>query len=759
MVMVVLFTLLLLAGILAATLRLSLGSRQNTADQAATLKAQYGAESRMAEVTQRLRDYQTILSPTRPGPDGTTITNILVPPATTKAELLTYAEQFCNFSAASNPWRATDEFKQARTDKDDDLFDTAQQCMVDGTKVEANQFEVLADIITPEAYAVLEQSAERPSDTSNSDITKAWWTNLLTTQQSGTDWKLNLRARRVVQLTPTRYRFYFGVVNAKARAQDGVTQRVLLASRATDGEWWFEIQLPNLLEDVLMTNHHRARVAADAAYDSAGAPGVNFTDQEFDGSIHTNEKFLFSSSATTKFRDKVSSVGCTDLPRDGRPESGDCSKTVGVYIGNSFKAPSSSSTEAAQRDRSIADQIVAGTKNVDTVAGTTSVDFVKKSDNTVDYGKTDFTASYKPLPENENDQIQAAKDNGLYFGGSVQSLQLKAGDQNGNPLSSYANNKWTETAGNIYQYITVSRKEVSKTRTCATGTWNYADKVSGTGYVPTAAYTNQPSPIEGNIAKQTIIVWRKTRYQIRSVTCKDVESTTVVNEEYRYGPDMVLKKKPTGGNWANATTEKAEFNGVIYAPAFAKVAGPARTNSDTTGALDKAPPALTSFAQMTLASSDDITLSSDLTMSETPCTFAQTRATPPCTRKPRNVLGIYSQNGDIIFDNPLPRNVNVHAAIIASTGQATVKDYNTRTQNGDVKLIGSLIENWYGAFGTFGNSNTGYGRDFTYDNRLNTGIIPPFFPVSPRWDIKQASEVSTNRLFNLISTNTKASSF
>lgn len=747
LILVVLLTLLLLAAVLATTMRLGLTSRQNTADQKALLQTQYAAESKLAEVTQRLRDYQGILSPTRPGPNSTTITHILVPPATTKAELQTYAEQFCNFDATANPWKDTEEFKTARTPDDKDLFDTAQECTVDASKVGTKQFEVLGDIITPEAYEVLEESSERPSDTSDSDTTRAWWTNLLTTQQSGTGWKLDLRARRVVQLTPVRYRFYFGVLNARVRAQDGASERVLLASRATDGEWWFEIQLPNLLEDVLMTNHHRAK---STQYDPAGTPGVNFTDQEFDGSIHTNEKFLFSSGATTKFRDKVSSVGCIDLPRDGRPASGDCAKTVGAYIGSNLKSPASSSTSDAQRDRSIADQIIGGTSNVD---------FVKKSDNTIDYAKTDFTASYKPLPENENDQIQAAKDGGLYFGASVESLTLKAGDQNGNPLSSYANDKWSEASGNIYQYIVVSRKEVSTTRSCTTGNWTYADKRSGSKYVPTAAYNSQVSPIEGNIAKQQITVFGKTRYQIRTVTCKNVESSTTVNEEYRYGPDMVLKKKPAGGTWANATTEKTQFNGVIYAPSFAKVAGPARIGGDTTGALDKAPPALTSFAQVTLASSDDITLSSDLTVSETPCTFAQTRATPPCTRKPKNVLGIYSQDGDIILDDPLPKNVNIHAAIIASTGQATVKNFNTRTQNGNVNLIGSLIENWYGAFGTFGNSNTGYGRNFTYDKRLSTGIVPPFFPVSPRWDIKSADEVSTNRLFNLIPSNAKASDF
>lgn len=748
MLVVVLFTLLLLAGILAATLRLSLSSRQNTADQAATLRAQYAAESRLAEVTQRLREYQSILSPTRPGPAGTTINHILVPPSTTQAELQTYAEQFCNFNATANPWKDTQEFKTARTANDKDIFDTAQECAVDAARVGTNQFEILVDIITPEAYEVLDKSTERPSDTSNSDIAKAWWTNLLTTQQSGTGWKLNLRARRVVKLTPVRYRFYFGVLNARVRAQEGASQRVLLASRAKDGEWWFEIQLPNLLEDVLMTNHHRAKPSS--GYDPEGTPGVNFTDQEFDGSIHTNEKFLFSSGATTKFRDKVSSVGCIDLPSDGRPDSGDCAKKVGVYIGGAYKAPDSSSTSDAQRDRSIVGQIINGTSNVN---------FVKKSDNTVDYAKTNFTASYKPLPENENDQIQAAKDGGLHFDGSVQSLLLKAGDRDGNPLSSYSNNKWSEASGNIYQYIVVSRKEVSTKISCTPGDWIYADKKSGSRYVPTAAYTNQVSSIGDYAAKQITTVWGKTRYQIRSVTCRNVESSTIVNEEYRYGPDMVLEKKPDGGTWDKATTVKAEFNGVIYAPTFAKVAGPARIGGDTTGALDKASPALTSFSQVTLASSGDITLSSDLTVSETPCTFAQTRATPPCTRKPKNLLGIYSQDGDIIFDDPLPKNVNIHAAIIASTGQATVKNYATRAQNGDVKLIGSLVENWYGAFGTFGSNNTGYGRNFTYDNRLNNGIIPPFFPVSPRWDIKSADEVSTNRLFNLISSNAKSGEF
>ncbi|GAA5513553.1 hypothetical protein Dcar01_02294 [Deinococcus carri] len=756
MILVVLFTLLLLAGILAATLRLGLGSRQNTADQAATLRAQYAAESGMAVMTQRLRDYQTILSPTRPGPNSTTITNILVPPSTTKAELQAYAEQFCNYDASTNTWATITEFNTARSEQDSDIFTDAKQCTVNSIANNPNQFQVLADIITPEAYETLELSTERPSDTNDEDVLKAWWKTLLTTERSGTNWKLNLRALRVVQLTPTRYRFYFGVLSAKTRGQENSTQRILAASRASNGIWWIEVQLPNLLEDVLMTNHHRAKPGIQETYDPAGAPGVNFTSQRFDGSVHTNEKYLFDNASSAVFLDKVSSVGCTDLPENGRPESGDCEKKTGVYIRglSGPQTPPDSANSDEDRDKYLANLVVSSPR---------TVNFVKSTQDTtkIDYTKTDFTAAYKPLPENENDQIAAAKDSGLYFGASVESFSMKAADSSGNPLSNYANGRWGETSGNIYQYITITRKEITNTRKCNTGSWSYADKKSGRNYTPTAAYNSTPDYIEGNRARQTITVYGKTRYQIRAVTCYNVPSETLVSEEYRYGPDMVLKKKPAIGNWSSATTVRSNFNGVIYAPNFSNISGPTRIGNDTTGALDKAPPALASFAKITLAASDDIAISSDLTMSETPCTFSETKATPPCKRKPSNVLGIYSQNGDIVFKNPSPKNINIHAAMIASTGQATVENYDTRPQNGNVKLIGSLIENWYGAFGTYGGSggDTGYGRDFTYDSRLNSGITPPFFPVSPRWNVQPASEISSNRLFNIIPINVKATSF
>jgi hypothetical protein len=49
-----------------------------------------------------------------------------------------------------------------------------------------------------------------------------------------------------------------------------------------------------------------------------------------------------------------------------------------------------------------------------------------------------------------------------------------------------------------------------------------------------------------------------------------------------------------------------------------------------------------------------------------------------------------------------------------------------------VHLRGGVVQNYYGAFGTFGSNMTGYGRDFRYDNR---GFIPPYYPVSTQYSV------------------------
>jgi hypothetical protein len=51
-----------------------------------------------------------------------------------------------------------------------------------------------------------------------------------------------------------------------------------------------------------------------------------------------------------------------------------------------------------------------------------------------------------------------------------------------------------------------------------------------------------------------------------------------------------------------------------------------------------------------------------------------------------------------------------------------------------VRLLGGLVEEYYGPFGTFsaatGQCQTGYGREFVYDRRMGRGFSPPFFPTT-----------------------------
>lgn len=753
MIVVVLFTMLLLAALLAASSQLTLSSRRTTADQTASLRAQYVAESGVALAQSKLRDVQLLLSPSREGSTGT-IDHMLVPFTTNREILKTQAEAFCNQVGNSSAWQPTTEFTQVPTETQGEFrsYPDATVCQT-ASGTNAAQFGLLAQYVLPAAFAVL-PAAERPSDVNDYATRLQWWNNLFTQEQTVGGARYSLKSLRAVQLTPVKYRFYVQLDNLRIRGQDSNSTRVLAANRTADSQWWFEIELPSLLDDVLMTNHHRAKPSG--TYSPTGAPGVNFTTQEFDGSIHTNEKFLFAGGSSAKFRGKVSSVGCTNLPSSGLATGGNCTATAGVHLAStSMTGADASATTAEQRDRSIADQIV---------AFSSSVDFVKdaSSPTLIDYSKTDFTAAYKPLPANENDQRAAAESGGLLLGDAV-GVELLAGDSSGNPLTEYEagtpradEGKWKETAS-TYQYIRLLKNKTTTRQEC-TWDWYSADYKQGNRWYPTAEYNSASAANRGTSGSGN-----STRYYVRKQACEDVVETEVVTgDEYRYGADKKLYKKTASGGWSFI---KNDFNGVIYGAKFDILRGPERPENSSDGAISKVPPALASFAGVTIASTNDVRIDSDLVMSNTPCTFAAQRLVPPCVKRPDNILGIYSQSGDVLFSTKTPNNLNIHAAIIASEGEVTVEGFDTRAPQGNIKLIGSLIENWYGAFGQFNTGNSavltrGYGRDFTYDQRLKEGIVPPFFPVSPRWKVEAAALTDPGKgLGNVVLRQAPASEF
>jgi hypothetical protein len=59
---------------------------------------------------------------------------------------------------------------------------------------------------------------------------------------------------------------------------------------------------------------------------------------------------------------------------------------------------------------------------------------------------------------------------------------------------------------------------------------------------------------------------------------------------------------------------------------------------------------------------------------------------------------------------------------------------------GDMRLLGGIIGETYGAFGTFwsgsGAMRSGYSRTFTYDPRTGAGRAPPYFPTISQDGVK-----------------------
>lgn len=286
----------------------------------------------------------------------------------------------------------------------------------------------------------------------------------------------------------------------------------------------------------------------------------------------------------------------------------------------------------------------------------------------------DWRASYIDLPTNAFDQrALAAGPDGLLFGSALESLELFAADAAGDPIGD------GETA--TYQYI----------------------RATTTGSSPT--------------------------------------TTT-----YRLDASGRLERRSVSGGVVSWTTLTTSFNGVIYADEFIRrLEGPDRT---TASDPDTAGPAIAAFAQLTLVPEDGVRITGDITYEVPPCvgllewvTVGGNRQVnrPVCDEMDaRNVFGVFAPSSNILIGNDnsasrynAPNDVRIHGSLMASSGVVTVENYNQGSSRGSLELLGGIIEEEYGPFGTFSGSTptSGYGRSFTYDPRLARGLAPPYFPT------------------------------
>lgn len=214
------------------------------------------------------------------------------------------------------------------------------------------------------------------------------------------------------------------------------------------------------------------------------------------------------------------------------------------------------------------------------------------------------------------------------------------------------------------------------------------------------------------------------------------------SESYRITETGTLQRLSPSGTWL---TFNSEFNGVIYAEQFIqRLEGPDRLTGNPLAAA----PAIASYSQLTIVANQGVRITGHLRYEQPPCAGVpvrnQDRSVTPtlCDNlAAQNVLGILSPTDDILIGNDhadpelqAPNDLELHASLMASSGSIRVEGYQERgsfrVDRGIAYVLGGLIQDSYGAFGTFGGSGRrGYNRAFTYDPRFEAGMTPPYFPT------------------------------
>ena len=150
--------------------------------------------------------------------------------------------------------------------------------------------------------------------------------------------------------------------------------------------------------------------------------------------------------------------------------------------------------------------------------------------------------------------------------------------------------------------------------------------------------------------------------------------------------------------------------------------------------------------QLTVAATNDVTITGNLVYENyTPATADS----PVKAEGTTNLMGILSWTKNIHIGTSAPDDVNIHATLMAPSttsgyGQVLVDSYDSTTLGnkggvrgvrGTATILGGVIENLYGPFGTVAGDPpaqkiTGYARNFVYDKRMAQGMAPPYFPTT-----------------------------
>jgi hypothetical protein len=97
-----------------------------------------------------------------------------------------------------------------------------------------------------------------------------------------------------------------------------------------------------------------------------------------------------------------------------------------------------------------------------------------------------------------------------------------------------------------------------------------------------------------------------------------------------------------------------------------------------------------------------------------------------------DLLGLVAENNVVIKNNAANNsNCEIQGSIFCRNGSFTAENYNTRPVSGELRVLGSIVQDTRGAIGQFSGSTitSGFSKRYKYDTRLSDpSFRPPFYP-------------------------------
>jgi hypothetical protein len=97
-----------------------------------------------------------------------------------------------------------------------------------------------------------------------------------------------------------------------------------------------------------------------------------------------------------------------------------------------------------------------------------------------------------------------------------------------------------------------------------------------------------------------------------------------------------------------------------------------------------------------------------------------------------DILGLVAENNVVVADNvPNGTNCEIHASIFSRKNKFTAENYNSGPVRGELRVLGSIVQQTRGEVGQFSGSNLmhGYWKRYRFDTRLSDPAVrPPYYP-------------------------------